>query len=71
MFAGFQATFGSGDTVEDLYALAECDYLIGPPSTFTVWASFYGNVPLCHVHRPDAVLTREYFTLSQPWGRLF
>lgn len=38
--------FGPGHRVEDLYALAQCDYLIGPPSTYTMWASFYGQVPL-------------------------
>jgi hypothetical protein len=32
--------------IEDLYALSVCDYLIGPPSTFSMWASFYGKVPL-------------------------
>ncbi|MGB8167499.1 MAG: alpha-1,2-fucosyltransferase [Chthoniobacteraceae bacterium] len=37
---------GTGQVVEDLYALAECDYLIGPPSTFSWWASFYGRKPL-------------------------
>jgi hypothetical protein len=35
-----------GSAVEDLYSLARCDYLLGPPSTFSLWASFYGNVPL-------------------------
>lgn len=29
----------------DLHLLARCDYLIGPPSTFSQWASFYGEVP--------------------------
>lgn len=38
---------GTGHAVQDMYAFAECDYLVGPPSTFTGWASFYGNVPLC------------------------
>ena len=71
LFADFPVTFGTGALAEDLYALAECDYLIGPPSTFTVWASFYGDVPLCHVFSPDAALTREDFHLSQDWGRLF
>lgn len=37
--------FGSGQLIEDLYSLAGCDYIIGPPSTFSGWASFYGNVP--------------------------
>ena len=32
--------------VEDLYALSLCDYIIGPPSTFSMWASFCGQVPL-------------------------
>lgn len=32
----------------DLYALASCDYLLGPPSSFGTWASFYGKTPrLC------------------------
>lgn len=29
----------------DLIFLSKCDYIIGPPSTFSGWASFYGNVP--------------------------
>lgn len=41
-----QVFLGPGHAVEDLYALAECDYLIGPPSTFSLWASFYGQKPL-------------------------
>ena len=32
--------------ITDLYALSCCDYIIGPPSSFSQWASFYGNVPL-------------------------
>ena len=35
------------DGVTDLYGLSRCDYIIGPPSTYSQWASFYGNVPLC------------------------
>ena len=32
--------------ITDLYSMATCHYLLGPPSTFTMWASFYGKVPL-------------------------
>lgn len=53
MFAGLQVTFGTGDLIEDMYALAKCDYLIGAPSTFTMWASFYGKVPLNIIRQPD------------------
>jgi len=30
----------------DMYTLAACDYLIGPPSTFSGWASYYGEKPI-------------------------
>lgn len=36
----------NGNATEDLYLLSTCDYLIAPPSTFSKWASFYGEVPL-------------------------
>ena len=32
--------------IKDLYALIRCDYITGPPSTFSRWASYYGDVPL-------------------------
>jgi len=70
-FAGFPVTFGSGNLVEDMYALAGCDYLLGPPSTFTGWASFYGEVPLCQVFDPEAAITWEDFHLSPDKGWLF
>ena len=43
---GLLAAAGPGAPVMDLYALAACDYLIGPPSTFSLWASFHGGAPL-------------------------
>ena len=70
-FAGFPVSLGSGQVIEDLAALAGCDYLIGPPSAFTVWASFYGQVPLCHVTHPEMAFTHADFHLSQNWGGLF
>jgi Glycosyl transferase family 11 len=33
----------------DLTLLSYCDYLLGPPSTFSAWASFMGQVPLYHM----------------------
>ncbi|WP_432631472.1 alpha-1,2-fucosyltransferase [Brachyspira sp.] len=44
------------DWYEDHYLLSLCDYIIGAPSTFTIWASFIGNVPLMHIlNRDDKV----------------
>lgn len=45
-FSMFQSYMGSGHLIEDLYALAACDYLVGTLSTYSSWASFYGNIPL-------------------------
>lgn len=51
-FAGLHVVRGLGGILEDLYALAQCDYLIGPPSTFSGWASYYGQVPLYFIKDP-------------------
>ena len=56
-FAGCDVSAGIGHLVEDLYALARCDYLVGPPSTYTAWASFYGQVPLCHLETAEQQLS--------------
>lgn len=33
----------------DHLIMSNCDYLIGPPSTFTIWASYYGRVKYLHI----------------------
>jgi hypothetical protein len=63
LFQGMNCAWGSGNQLEDLYAFASCDYLMGPPSTYTLWASFYGSVPLCVIHELNKPLTLEGFTL--------
>jgi hypothetical protein len=45
-FARFNFTFGNNHLVEDMYSFAKCDLVLGPPSTYTTWAAFYGEVPL-------------------------
>ncbi|HAX17707.1 MAG TPA: hypothetical protein DCY00_03825 [Actinobacteria bacterium] len=47
--------------IEDLYSLALCDYIFGPPSTFSMWASFYGEVPLRFITNPDTDLSLDKF----------
>ncbi|HEX8775532.1 MAG TPA: hypothetical protein VF735_18325 [Pyrinomonadaceae bacterium] len=53
-FAGFNFTFGNDHLIEDMYSFARCDLLLGPPSTYTMWASFYGRVPLYMIEDVDA-----------------
>ena len=55
--AGINFFFRSGHMIENLYSLAECDYIVTPPSTYGMWASFYGNTPLCVVNDPDQILS--------------
>ncbi|TWU58856.1 hypothetical protein Poly51_16360 [Rubripirellula tenax] len=45
-FGDLNVCFGTGHMIEDMYAFAAADTVIGPPSTYTGWASFYGRVPM-------------------------
>lgn len=45
-FADTHIKFPNGSPAEDLCLLSQCDYLIGPPSTFTLVASMYYDTPL-------------------------
>lgn len=50
--------FPQGNPAEDLCLLSECDYLIGAPSTFSLVASMYRDVPLCWMEEADAETMR-------------
>jgi hypothetical protein len=63
-FPGLSVGLGAGSPVGDLYALAGCDYIFGPQSTFTQWASFYGNKPLFLLNDANARLERAKFRIS-------
>lgn len=51
----------SSDAITDLYALSLCNYIIGPPSTFSQWASFSGQVPLRVIKDKDEKLSLSDF----------
>ncbi|QIP13897.1 hypothetical protein G8759_15395 [Spirosoma aureum] len=61
LFQSDTVYISANEVIVDLYLLAKCDYLIGPPSTFSGWASFYGDVPLCVVENKDVELTLPSF----------
>lgn len=60
---------GPGREITDLYSMALCDYILGPPSTYSMWASFYGEKKLYHTTSKDdkvdinkfKVLEDDYF----------
>ena len=63
-FVEFNCHFASGHAAEDLYALAACNYLIGPPSTYSQWASFYGQVPLYQIVDPNIAPSLDSFLVA-------
>jgi len=62
-FGDLDVVFGSGVPIEDLYLLAKTDAVFGPMSTYSYWASFYGDIPLQWIHAaewsPSDALMRE------------
>jgi hypothetical protein len=63
-FPDLSVGFGTGPAITDLDALAKCDYIFGPISTFSQWASFYGQRPLLHLHDNKARMERGMFQIS-------
>ena len=63
-FHDLSVKVSGGDPIEDLYALARCDFIIGPPSTFTQWASFYGQKPLYHIYNTNEKITKNSCKIS-------
>ena len=52
----------SGDIL-DLYTLSICDKIIGPWSTYSRWASFIGEVPLCCIKDKDQIINNDSFSI--------
>ena len=57
----FFVHFPEGNPAEDLCLLSMCDNLIGPPSTYTLVASMYQNLPLYWIEDPDKEPTPSDF----------
>ena len=52
LFSTYNHKLGLGDFLDDLYSLAECDYLLGAgQSSFSLWASKIGSVPRAALFR--------------------
>ena len=47
--------------VIDHYLMSKCDYIIGPPSTFSMWASYIGETLLYHIEDKNDKITLEKF----------
>lgn len=51
----------NGSPAEDLYLLSSCDYIIGPPSTFSLMAAFYQDKDLYWIFDKQKAIGRGDF----------
>ena len=59
--SGSKVVFPDGSPAEDLCLFSECDYLLGPPSSFTLVAQMYRDARLCWLKSADMAFTLEDF----------
>ncbi len=70
----YDVSLMKGNAYEDLCCMSLCDYIIGPPSTFSSWAGYIGNKKLVWMKEknhcygfsefqsvPDSMLTTKAF----------
>ncbi|MBR1388528.1 MAG: glycosyltransferase [Prevotella sp.] len=60
-FPGVEVIFPKGSAGADLYLLSQCDWLMGPPSTFTLVAAMYRDLPLYWIEDAEAHVTADSF----------
>lgn len=56
-----------GSAVLDLHSLSLCDYIIGPFSTFSRWAAFIGEKPICFLEDRKQKITQQSFAYMQSY----
>ncbi|GET38742.1 alpha-1,2-fucosyltransferase [Microseira wollei] len=71
LLAQFDYYFGNNQIIEDMYSLAECDYIMGPPSSYTMWASFYGDKPLYMIRDLNKTPNLNDFVRFYEWQGTF
>lgn len=54
-----EITFSHGNAAEDLCLLSECDYLIGPPSSYTLVAAMYGKAKICWMDKRNHTIAAD------------
>ncbi len=47
----------------DHYLMSQCNYIMGPPSTFSGWASYIGNAPLFFIETNNDKIELEKFSV--------
>lgn len=61
-FSQFNSVIAPGEIELDLFLLSRCDYILSSESTYSAWASFYGEVPIYQIVVPPPYLKIEGFS---------
>lgn len=61
-FSGLTTIQKGQSAIQDLYILSQCDYIVGPPSSFSMWASFYGQVKLNFIRDTNEKINLKNFS---------
>lgn len=64
-FKNLKVFYRPNHFIVDLYLLAKCDYIMGPLSTFSMWASFYGKTPLWQITKEKINLKQSDFQIKE------
>lgn len=68
----YKVIYSDKTDVEDLMIMSRCNYIIGPPSTYSGWASFYGNKPKFMIEDANNTFDYEkskiYLVETDDWG---
>ncbi len=63
-FPGCDVAITADTPVADLFGLSQCDFLMGPVSSFSQWASFFGGKPLLQFRTPEDPIRLDKFRVS-------
>jgi len=55
--------FSNESVVVDHYLMSNCDYIIGPLSSFSMWASYIGNKPYYHITNLNKIISLDDFRI--------
>jgi hypothetical protein len=62
-FSEFSVHHRHGHPMENLDFLGRCDYLLSPPSTYAMWASFIASKPLHLIEDPQEAIELDDFSV--------
>jgi len=63
LFKQYPCYYSTGHFIEDMYILSKCNYIFGVSSTYSLWASFFGGVPLYIIDKKDFNITDDGFKI--------